>query len=662
MKKTIIDSLIFALVMFLLISVAGSLLGSSESKVSPTNQISYTELVNKLEDGTIRYLKIDQGSQKATGMTKDGSLYITNVLPGDDNILQAVKKGHADMEIIQPVESSGGIGKFLWSFGPVILLVGFMFWMFNKQRGGANGSAAFGKSKARRIDPTTNKTRLADVAGCEEAKQEVAEIVDFLKDPSKFIELGAKIPRGILMSGGPGTGKTLLAKAIAGEAGVPFFSTSGSEFVEMFVGVGASRVRDMFTEAKQNSPAIIFIDEIDAVGRQRSTGGGGGGNDEREQTLNQLLVEMDGFDDSSQVIVIAATNRPDVLDPALRRPGRFDREVVIGLPDVKGRERILHVHINAKHIKMDSDVDIHAIARGTAGFSGAELANLINEAALMAGRANKKKIGNIDFEEARDKIIMGYKRENAVMPEKERETTAYHEAGHAIVAHYIPEADPLHKVTIIPRGRALGVTMQLPNEDRYGYDIDDLKANIAVLLAGRLAEEMFLKRMTTGASNDIERATSLARSMVTKWGMSSLGMIHLGTTSGSGFKGDTGGQSDAISGTMISKVETEVTKILQDEYNRVKDLLKKHQRELYLLAEALLDRETIDIHEMEDLFEKGELPPLKTLEEEMEEEAMAVDSDTPVLVEKKKRTRRIIDKIFEPQWGGENITARKTTD
>lgn len=658
-KKQVIINILMSI---LLVTVIFSFFGEKDSDMaSPANQVSYTEMVNKLKDGTITSLKIDQGTQKAIGMTKDGSLYATNILPGDNLLMGAVEQGKVDMEIIQPKKESGGISQFLWSFGPVLLLIGAMLFILNKQRGGG-GAMSFGKSKAQRIDPATNSIRLKDVAGCDEAKQEVAEVVDFLRDPSKFQELGAEIPRGVLMSGPPGTGKTLLAKAIAGEAGVPFFSVSGSDFVEMFVGVGAARVRDMFAEASKNAPSIIFIDEIDAIGRARSNGPGGGGNDEREQTLNQMLVQMDGFGHNSGVIVIAATNRPDMLDPALRRPGRFDREVVIGLPDVRGREQILNVHAKSKKVKMSADVNLNAIARGTAGFSGAELSNLINEAALMAARANRKVIGNIDFEEARDKIIMGYKRENAIMPEKEKETTAYHEAGHAIVAHFIPEADPLHKVTIIPRGRALGVTMQLPNEDRYGYDINDLKANIAVLLAGRLAEEMFLERMTTGASNDIERATSLAQNMVTKWGMSSLGMIHLGTTSGSGFKGDTGGQSNPMSGTMASKVEAEVTKILQEEYSRVKNLLKEHKRELYLLAEALLERETLDIVEMEILFKDGKLPPMETIETEVQDDEDKDEESGNKSNKKKKRTPRILEELFEPNWGGSGVTARKSIE
>lgn len=642
--KMLTSILFFSLLMFTLINVVKK---DEKAVASATNQISYTEMLKKIEDGTITSVKINPENQNALGMTSEGSLYSTNVLPNDTALLDAAKAKNADMEI-SPKASSSSLGSFLLSFGPVILLIGFFVWMMKKQKGGG-GVMNFGKSKAQMIDPAKNNTRLADVAGCEEAKLEVTEIVDFLKDPRKYSELGAKIPRGILMSGGPGTGKTLLARAIAGEAAVPFMSVSGSDFVEMFVGVGASRIRSMFEEAKKNAPAIIFIDEIDAVGRQRSGSAGGGGHEEREQTLNQLLVEMDGFEETSGVIVIAATNRPDILDSALRRPGRFDREVVIGLPDVQGREKILGVH--AKKVKLASSVDLNEIARGTIGFSGAELANLVNEAALMAARRNKTVIDRKDFSEALDKINMGVKRENAIVPLESKEVTAYHEAGHAIVAHFIPEADPLHKVTIVPRGRAAGVTMQLPVKERQGYDKEELLANIAVLLAGRLAEEMFLRKMTTGASNDIERATSIAENMVTKWGMSSMGMVHFGANSGTGFRGDNGGGGHAISAATHSRVEQEIEGILKSQYERVKNLLAQKKEEMILLAEGLLERETLDIEEIEYLFSNGSLPEIKIVKKEVEVSHDNLDDDAEKSSPSIKKGKRMID-LFEPNWGG----------
>lgn len=618
------------------------------NNASAANQISYTEMLKKVEDGTITSVKINPENQVALGMTSEGSLYSTNVLPNDTALLDAAKNKNADMEIT-PKSSGSSLGSVLWNFGPVVLLIAFFVYMARKNKGGgAGGVMGFGKSKAQIIDPTKNTVRLKDVAGCEEAKLEVAEIVDFLKDPSKYSNIGAKIPRGVLMSGGPGTGKTLLARAIAGEAGVPFMSVSGSDFVEMFVGVGASRIRSMFEEAKKNAPAIIFIDEIDAVGRQRSSGAAGGGHEEREQTLNQLLVEMDGFNESEGVIVIAATNRPDILDSALRRPGRFDREVVIALPDVQGREKILEVH--SKKVKLSPNVVLNEIARGTIGFSGAELANLVNESALMAARKGKKLIDRHDFSEALDKIIMGFKRENAVIPLDSKELTAYHEAGHAIVAHFIPEADPLHKVTIVPRGRAAGVTMQLPSQERQGYDKNELLANIAVLLAGRLAEEMFLGKMTTGASNDIERATSIAENMVTKWGMSSMGMVHFGANSGTGFRGDNGGGGHAISAATHQRVEQEIASILKAQYDRVKDLLNKHKEELILLAEGLLEKETLEISEIEVLFKTGKLPLVENTVLVEDENDQDIDDASSKSNEKPKR-KKIVD-LFEPEWGG----------
>ena len=455
------------------------------------------------------------------------------------------------------------------------------------------------------LDENNNTVTFADVAGCEEAKEEVAELVEFLRDPSKFQKLGGRIPRGVLMVGNPGTGKTLLARAIAGEAKVPFFSISGSDFVEMFVGVGAARVRDMFENAKKHSPCIVFIDEIDAVGRQRGAGLGGG-NDEREQTLNQLLVEMDGFEANSGVIIIAATNRPDVLDPALLRPGRFDRQVVVPLPDIRGREQILQVHMRKVPIAPDVKADI--LARGTPGFSGADLANLVNEAALFAARGNKRLVDMIDFERAKDKIIMGAERRSIVMPEHERKNTAYHEAGHALVARMLPKTDPVHKVTIIPRGRALGVTMQLPTEDRYSMDREQLLQNISVLFGGRIAEEVFMSQMTTGASNDFERATEMARNMVTRWGMSdSLGPMVYGENEGEVFLGRSITTHKNVSESTMQQVDAEIRRIIDAQYALARKLIEDNRDKIEAMAKALLEWETIDADQIDDIM--NGLPP-----------------------------------------------------
>jgi cell division protease FtsH len=461
------------------------------------------------------------------------------------------------------------------------------------------------------LDESNNTVTFADVAGCDEAKEEVAELVEFLRDPTKFQKLGGRIPRGVLMVGAPGTGKTLLAKAIAGEAKVPFFSISGSDFVEMFVGVGAARVRDMFEQAKKNAPCIVFIDEIDAVGRQRGAGLGGG-NDEREQTLNQLLVEMDGFEGSAGVIVIAATNRPDVLDPALLRPGRFDRQVVVPLPDIRGREQILLVHM--RKVPMAPDVKADIIARGTPGFSGADLANLVNEAALFAARASKRLVDMIDFERAKDKIIMGAERRSMVMPEEERRNTAYHESGHAIVAFLLPKTDPVHKVTVIPRGRALGVTMQLPTEDRYSMDRNHMLNMIAVLFGGRIAEELFMNQMTTGASNDFERATHLARDMVMKYGMSeALGPMVYAEDEGEIFLGRSITRNTNVSGATLLKIETEIRKIIDSQYAVARKLLEDNRDKVEAMAKALLELETIDSDQIADIMAgKAPRPPKPT--------------------------------------------------
>jgi len=484
----------------------------------------------------------------------------------------------------------------------------WVFFMRQMQGGGKGGAFSFGKSKARMLDETTNTVTFADVAGCDEAKEEVSELVEFLRDPSKFQKLGGRIPRGVLMVGNPGTGKTLLARAIAGEAKVPFFSISGSDFVEMFVGVGAARVRDMFEQAKKNAPCIIFIDEIDAVGRQRGAGMGGG-NDEREQTLNQLLVEMDGFEGTAGVIVVAATNRPDVLDPALLRPGRFDRQVVVPLPDIRGREQILLVHM--RKVPMAPDVKADILARGTPGMSGADLANLVNEAALFAARFNKRLVDMEDFEKAKDKIIMGAERRSIVMPEHERMNTAYHESGHVVVARLLPKTDPVHKVTIIPRGRALGVTMQLPTEDRYSMDRENLLQNISVLFGGRIAEEIFMGQMTTGASNDFERATEMARRMVTQWGMSdALGPMVYGENDSEIFLGRSVTTHKNVSETTMQKVDAEIRRIVDEQYALARRLIEENREKIEVMAKALLEWETLDAEQIGDIMEgKAPRPP-----------------------------------------------------
>src|SRR5438876_3332610 len=492
------------------------------------------------------------------------------------------------------------------SLFPMLLLIGvWVFFMRQMQGGGRGGAFSFGKSKARMIDESNNTVTFADVAGCDEAKEEVGELVEFLRDPSKFQKLGGRIPRGVLMVGNPGTGKTLLAKAIAGEAKVPFFSISGSDFVEMFVGVGAARVRDMFEQAKKNAPCIVFIDEIDAVGRQRGAGLGGG-NDEREQTLNQLLVEMDGFEGNSGVIVIAATNRPDVLDPALMRPGRFDRQVVVPLPDIRGREQILLVHM--RKVPMATDVKAEVIARGTPGFSGADLANLVNEAALFAARKNKRLVDMDDFEMAKDKIVMGAERRSIVMPEEERRNTAYHESGHAIVAKLLPQTDPVHKVTIIPRGRALGVTMQLPETDRYSMDRNHMLNTIAVLFGGRISEEIFMNQMTTGASNDFERATDMARAMVTRYGMSDVfGPMVYGDNEGEVFLGRSITTQKNVSEATMQKVDLEIRRIIDEQYALARKLIEDNNDKVEAMAQALLEWETLDTDQIEDVMQ-GRLP------------------------------------------------------
>jgi cell division protease FtsH len=570
--------------------------------------MEYSQFLEEVKSGRISKVTIEGRQLKA--QTVEGKR-VTSYSPGDIWLVSDLLKYGVKIEA-KPEEEPSLLMNIFVSWFPMLLLIGvWIFFMRQMQGGGRGGAFSFGKSRARMLDESTNTVTFADVAGCEEAKEDVAELVDFLRDPSKFQKLGGRIPRGVLMVGSPGTGKTLLARAIAGEAKVPFFSISGSDFVEMFVGVGAARVRDMFEQAKKHAPCIVFIDEIDAVGRQRGAGLGGG-NDEREQTLNQLLVEMDGFESTMGVIVIAATNRPDVLDPALLRPGRFDRQVVVPLPDIRGREEILKVHM--RKVPLAPDVKPDILARGTPGFSGADLANLVNEAALFAARGSKRLVDMDDFERAKDKIIMGAERRSMVMPEEERRNTAYHESGHAIVARLLPKTDPVHKVTIIPRGRALGVTMQLPEQDRYSQDRDRLLNMVAVLFGGRIAEEIFMHQMTTGAANDFERATEIARRMVTQWGMSDeLGPMVYGENEGEIFLGRAVTTHKNVSEATMQKVDGEIRRIIDQQYRLARRLIEENRDKVEAMAKALLEYETLDADQIHDIMSgKPPRPPKPT--------------------------------------------------
>ena len=570
------------------------------------NSMEYSQFIDEVKAGRINKVVMEGRTLKAT--TTEGKR-VTSYSPGDIWLVSDLLKYGVKIEA-KPDEEPSMLMSIFVSWFPMLLLIGvWVFFMRQMQGGGKGGAFSFGKSKARMLDESNNTVTFADVAGCDEAKEEVSELVDFLRDPSKFQKLGGRIPKGVLMVGNPGTGKTLLAKAIAGEAKVPFFSISGSDFVEMFVGVGAARVRDMFENAKKHAPCIIFIDEIDAVGRQRGAGLGGG-NDEREQTLNQLLVEMDGFEGHTGIIVIAATNRPDVLDPALLRPGRFDRQVVVPLPDIRGREEILKVH--RRKVPVAGDVRADIVARGTPGFSGADLANLVNEAALFAARSNKRLVDMEDFEKAKDKIMMGAERRSMVMSEEEKRNTAYHESGHAVVAKLLPKADPVHKVTIIPRGRALGVTMQLPVEDRYAYDRDYLMNRIAILFGGRIAEEVFMNQMTTGASNDFERATQMARDMVTRYGMTdALGPMVYGENEGEVFLGRSVTTHKNVSEATMQLVDKEIRRIIDQQYGLARKLLEDNRDKVEAMTAALLEWETIDADQINDIMEGKEPRPPK---------------------------------------------------
>jgi cell division protease FtsH len=570
--------------------------------------VPYSEFMEQAKEGHVETASIEGRTIKWTGSDKKENITYS---PGDLWMVSDLIKDGVKVQA-KPEEEQSFLAQVFISWFPMLLLIGvWVFFMRQMQGGGRGGAFSFGKSKARMLDESNNTVTFADVAGCDEAKEEVSELVEFLRDPSKFQKLGGRIPRGVLMVGNPGTGKTLLAKAIAGEAKVPFFSISGSDFVEMFVGVGAARVRDMFEQAKKNAPCIVFIDEIDAVGRQRGAGLGGG-NDEREQTLNQLLVEMDGFEGNSGVIVIAATNRPDVLDPALMRPGRFDRQVVVPLPDIRGREQILLVHM--RKVPLAADVKAEIIARGTPGFSGADLANLVNEAALFAARKSKRLVDMEDFELAKDKIMMGAERKSMVMSDEERKNTAYHESGHTVVAKLLPKSDPVHKVTIIPRGRALGVTMQLPEQDRYSYDRDYLLQRVAVLFGGRIAEEIFMHQMTTGAGNDFERATQMARDMVTRYGMSDmLGPMVYGENEGEVFLGRSITTQKNVSEATMQKVDQEIKRIIDEQYGLARRLIEANRDKVEAMARALLEWETLDTDQIEDVMQgRPPRPPKPT--------------------------------------------------
>ncbi|HEX8252041.1 MAG TPA: ATP-dependent zinc metalloprotease FtsH [Thermoanaerobaculia bacterium] len=584
--KTALLWVVIIVLVFLLWSLFNTAKGASE-------QIPFSTFIGRVNDGYVEKVTIRgdeiRGETKAAAPGGKREFHATGPATWPDNLFTRLEDKGVVVEY-EP-ERDGAFVTALITWAPFLFLIGLWIFFMRQMQAGGNKALSFGKSKAKLLSGSAKKVTFKDVAGVDEAKVELHEIIEFLKEPQKFTKLGGKIPKGVLLMGPPGTGKTLLARAIAGEANVPFFSISGSDFVEMFVGVGASRVRDLFEQGKKNAPCIIFIDEIDAVGRHRGAGLGGG-HDEREQTLNQLLVEMDGFESNDGVILIAGTNRPDVLDPALLRPGRFDRRVVVDLPDLKGREGILRVH--TRNIPLAEDVDLAVISRGTPGFSGADIANLVNEAALNAARYDKKKVQMVDFEYAKDKVIMGVERKSMMMSDREKRNTAYHESGHTIVAAMLPAADPLHKVTIIPRGRALGLTQQLPTEDKYSYSKRYLEAMLAVLMGGRIAEEVFLNELTTGAGNDIERATGMARKMVCEWGMSDLGPVTFGKKEQEIFLGREFAQHGDFSESTAVEIDREVRRILEKAYKSAHDIISGNKTALDRIARKLLERETLD--------------------------------------------------------------------
>ncbi|MEE8128093.1 MAG: ATP-dependent zinc metalloprotease FtsH [Nitrospinaceae bacterium] len=589
----------------------------------------YSEFLDMIERGEVKEVKI-QG-EKVVGEDDKGKVFETVILKEDIQLMKLLREKGVRTVVVPPETTTWYTNAFI-SWFPLILLVGIWIFFMRQMQSGGGKALSFGKSKARLMGDKKNQTTFKDVAGADEAKEELHEIIEFLKEPQKFSKLGGKIPKGVLLIGPPGTGKTLLARAIAGEASVPFFCISGSDFVEMFVGVGASRVRDLFDQGKKNSPCIIFIDEIDAVGRHRGAGLGGG-HDEREQTLNQLLVEMDGFENNEGVILIAATNRPDVLDPALLRPGRFDRQVIVGRPDIKGREGILKVHTS--QVPLDDDVKLKVIARGTPGFTGADLANLVNEAALLAARTEKKMVTMIDFEDAKDKVLMGVERRSMVITEKEKRSTAYHEAGHALVAYLLPGTDPLHKVTIIPRGQALGVTMQLPEDDKHTYPKKYLTNNLAIMMGGRVAEEICLGEMTTGAGNDIERATETARKMVCEWGMSEkMGPLTYGTKEEQIFLGRDFNTQKNFSDETAKLIDLEVKALVMGGYNTAMDLLTTNRESLEKLFQGLLEHETLDLKEISEIIDGK--PPESGDDETPKEEP----SEEALLAQKEKKSKK----------------------
>ena len=594
------------LILWVVVAVVMMTAYQSFNSASNGNVTDYTTFITDIENGQVRQAKFEDNEILVT--KADGAKYTTVIPLEDKNLLNDLLNKKVKVEGT-PQERRGLLSQILIAWFPMLLLIGVWVFFMRQMQGGGGKAMSFGKSRARMMTQEQIKTTFADVAGCDEAKEEVAEIVDFLREPKKFQNLGGKIPKGILMVGPPGTGKTLLAKAIAGEAKVPFFTISGSDFVEMFVGVGASRVRDMFEQAKKNAPCLIFIDEIDAVGRQRGAGLGGG-HDEREQTLNQMLVEMDGFEGNEGVIVIAATNRPDVLDPALTRPGRFDRQVVVGLPDVKGREQILKVHM--RKVPVGPDVDAMTLARGTPGYSGADLANLVNEAALFAARTNKRTVTMVEFEKAKDKINMGPERRTMIMTDKQKESTAYHEAGHAIVGYLVPEHDPVHKVTIIPRGRALGVTFFLPEGDQISISQKQLESKLSTLYAGRLAEDLIYgeENISTGASNDIKVATNIARNMVTQWGFSDkLGPILYTEDEGEVFLGRSMAKAKHMSDETAHVIDEEVRAIVTRNYARARQILIDNMDILHAMKDALVKYETIEEEQIKQLMNRQPVTP-----------------------------------------------------
>jgi len=594
MNSSVRNAVLWLIILCLVVLVWAVFKGSKPQGRQP----DFSQLYEDVKDGKVEQVLINSSTGDINGKYKNGDEFRSTVPPNyNDFTTLMLDKG---VKVKYEKDNGGNWVNILVNAIPFVLLLGFWIFMMRQMQSGGNKALSFGKSRARLHSSQQKKVTFKDVAGVEEAKEELQEIIEFLKEPQKFQKLGGRIPKGVLLIGSPGTGKTLLARAIAGEANVPFFSISGSDFVEMFVGVGASRVRDLFEQGKKNAPCIIFIDEIDAVGRHRGAGLGGG-HDEREQTLNQLLVEMDGFESNEGVILVAATNRPDVLDPALLRPGRFDRRVVVGRPDVKGREQILKVH--TKKTPLADDVDLTTIARGTPGFAGADLANLVNEAALIAARQNRKVVTQFDFEIAKDKVMMGVERKSLIISEEEKRNTAFHEAGHALVAALIPEADPVHKVTIIPRGMALGVTQQLPIDDKHSYNKVYLETQLAILMGGRIAEEIFMHQITTGAGNDIERATDMARKMVCEWGMSDLGPLSFGKREEQIFLGREIAQHRDFSEATAIRIDEQVKKLVENGYNRARQIIESRADALERIALALLEREVLDGSEVHQLID-----------------------------------------------------------